>query len=125
MNDIDKLYGRLKLDKLMFGDVYFPHYFRRGSPPFHIHVVNMSANGFYTAIQAPRGSAKSTIITFLDTIHGICFKKERFIVIVQNTYAKAAASLNNIKFEFKDNKVLQRDFGVTTEHKDAEGDIIS
>lgn len=75
-------------------------------------------------IQAPRGSAKSTAETFLDTIHGISLKRERFIVIVQNTYAKAAGTLNNIKFEFRYNERLKADFGVDMELKDAEGDTI-
>ena len=78
----------------------------------------------YVAIKAPRGSAKSTVTTFLDTIHGITLKRERFIVIVQNTYAKAAGSLNNIKYEFRYNKKLIDDFGVDMEVKDAEGDTI-
>ncbi len=75
-------------------------------------------------MHAPRGSAKSTVETFLDSVHGICLKKERFIVIVQNTYAKAAGTLNNIKFEFKYNSRLMDDFKVDMELKDAEGDTI-
>ena len=89
-----------------------------------MQIVRECGSSLYTAIQAPRGSAKSTVTTFLDTIHGITLKKERFIVIVQNTYAKAAGSLNNIKYEFRYNEMLKQDFGVTMEVKDAEGDTV-
>lgn len=111
-------------NKLLFGKFYFPHYFRKESPPFHIQIVKTCSENLFVAIKAPRGSAKSTVTTFLDTIHGITLKKERFIVIVQNTYAKAAGSLNNIKYEFRYNAKLKADFGVTMEVKDAEGDTI-
>ena len=118
------LYRHYSENKLLFGKMYFPHYFRRESPAFHVNIVEVAGRNLDTAIQAPRGSAKSTVEAFLDTIHGICFKRERFIIIVQNTYAKASASLNNIKFEFRDNDRLKGDFNVSMERKDAEGDTI-
>lgn len=121
MSQAERLYHN---NKLLFGKFYFPHYFRRGSPPFHIQIIKQCSSGLFTAIQAPRGSAKSTVTTFLDTIHGITLKRERFIVIVQNTYAKAAGSLNNIKYEFRYNEKLKTDFGITMGVKDAEGDTI-
>lgn len=111
-------------NKLEFGHIYFPHYFRKESPPFHTEIVDDCCDNLYVAIQAPRGSAKSTVTTFLDTIHGITLQRERFIVIVQNTYAKAAGSLNNIKYEFRYNQKLKADFGINMEVKDAEGDTI-
>ena len=114
----------LNENKLFFGKYYFPHYFRKSSPPFHLQIVRECSKNLFVAIQAPRGSAKSTVTTFLDTAHGIALKKERFIVIVQNTYAKAAGSLNNIKYEFRYNQKLKDDFSVNMEVKDAEGDTI-
>lgn len=121
MDALNKLYLE---NKLLFGKWFFPHYFRKESPPFHIQIIKECSNNLNVAIQAPRGSAKSTVTTFLDAVHGICLKKERFIVIVQNTYAKSAGSLNNIKFEFKYNERLKEDFKVDMEIKDAEGDTV-
>lgn len=118
---IKKLYEE---NKLLFGKFYFNHYFRRESPPFHIQIIDECAVNNYVAIHAPRGSAKSTAETFLDSVHGICLKKEHFIVIVQNTYAKASGTLNNIKFEFRYNERLKADFGIDMALKDAEGDTI-
>lgn len=113
-----------KSNKLLFGKMYFPHYFRKESPPFHLNIINETSQNLDTAMHAPRGGAKSTVETFLDSVHGIALKRERFIVIVQNTYAKAAGSLNNIKFEIRYNESLKRDFGITMNVKDAEGDTI-
>ncbi len=118
---VNKLYSD---NKLLFGKFFFPHYFRKDSPPFHIQIIKICGENFYVAIHAPRGSAKSTAETFLDSVHGITLKRERFIVIVQNTYAKAAGTLNNIKFEFKYNERLKADFGIDMTLKDAEGDTI-
>src|SRR5690349_14767063 len=106
---INKLYEE---NKLLFGKFYFSHYFRKQSPPFHIQIIKVCGENLFVAIHAPRGSAKSTAETFLDSMHGIVLKKERFIVIVQNTYAKAAGTLNNIKFEFKYNERLKADYGI-------------
>lgn len=116
--------GLYRNNKLLFGKMYFPHYFRKDSPAFHLNIINETSNNLDTAMHAPRGGAKSTVETFLDSVHGICLKRERFIVIVQNTYAKSAGSLNNIKFEVRYNESLKRDFGVTMVVKDAEGDTI-
>lgn len=120
-DQINQIYST---NKLLFGKFYYPHYFRRESPPFHIQIIKEASNNLDTAMHAPRGSAKSTVETFLDSVHGICLKRERFIVIVQNTYAKSAGTLNNIKFEFKYNARLMGDFKVDMELKDAEGDTI-
>lgn len=119
-----KVVDLYKQEKLVFGHRYFPHYFRKDSPPFHMVISDLCRENKHVAIHAPRGSAKSTVETFLDCIHGIVMKQERFIVIVQNTYAKGSGSLNNIKFEIRYNKDLLEDFGITMEMKDAEGDTI-
>lgn len=120
-DQINKIYSD---NKLLFGKFYLPHYFRKDSPPFHIQIIKVCGENHYVAIHAPRGSAKSTAETLLDSVHGITLKQERFIVIVQNTYAKAAGTLNNIKFEFKYNEALKRDYQIDMTLKDAEGDTI-
>ena len=108
---------------LLFGMFYMPHYFRKPSPPFHLTILRWAVRALNLAIQAPRGSSKSTILSFLKIICSIFFKKKNFIILVQNTYAKAAASLENIKKEMRDNDRLRTTFRVTM-RKDAEGDTI-
>ena len=120
---IDEAISLLTEYPLFFGKKYFPNHFRDESPLFHNKLlVEASCNNFL-AVQAPRGSAKSTVLSFLKPMHTICFKQKRFIIIVQNTYKKAVGSLENIKDEIRYNEGLKNDFGITLE-KDAEGDTI-
>ena len=118
-----KLYEQFASNPLLFGMFYMPHYFRVESPAFHLKILNVLRDCFYVAIQAPRGSAKSTIIVQVNPTHSIAFKKVHFIIICQNTYKKASAALEAIKLEFRDNQRLKNDFGVEL-RKDAEGDSI-
>ena len=106
----------------IWGRVYCPEHFRRGSPKFHYRLLKESREYDYFACAAPRGSAKSTILSFLNPIHEIVFKRKRFIIIVQNTYDKAASSLETIKDALREEKI-HNDFGVKIE-KDREGDSI-
>jgi hypothetical protein len=85
--------------------------------------MSESCSNQFFACEAPRGSAKSTVLSFVKVLHRIAFKKKRFIVIVQNTYKKAVGTLESIKDEVRWNESFSRDFGITLE-KDAEGDTI-
>lgn len=123
MLEINNFYELLKDNPIPFGMNYFPNHFRDESPDFHFKLIEESCKHRFFAVQAPRGSAKSTVLCFLKPIHAICFKKKRFIIIVQNTYKKAVGSLENIKDEIRLNKDIVRDFGITLE-KDSEGDSI-
>jgi hypothetical protein len=108
---------------LQWGKVYFTHHFRIGSPGFHSKIMKeVVANRFF-GVAAPRESSKSTLLSFIYPMHQLCFKKRRFIVIVSNTYSKAARTLENMKKEFRDNIALQRDYPITIT-KDSEGDSI-
>lgn len=118
-----KLYVAFEDNPILFGKHYFPHHFRDRSPYFHWIIVEERSDRDFTATQSPRGSAKSTIKSFLKPVHKVCFKKKRFIVIVQNTYKKAVGTLESIKDEFRWNDGLKDDFGITLE-KDSEGDTI-
>lgn len=119
----EKIYDLYSKDPLIFGNMYFPHHFRDESPTFHLKLISEYMKNRFLAVAAPRGSAKSTILCFLNPIHNITFKKKHFIIIVQNTYAKAVSSLETIKSEFRENQDLKRDFGVEIS-KDREGDSI-
>ena len=114
----------LKDAPLVFGMVFFKHHFRLLPPPdFHQIILQASLDHRLLAIQSPRGSAKSTILTFLRSAHGIAFKLFRFIVIVQNTMKKATGSLDTIKREFTENEAMKQQFGVTLE-RDATDDSV-
>lgn len=122
-NQIQEILKEFELNPLAWGMVYCNHHFRSSSPPFHLKIIKVSKESRFIAIAAPRESAKSTIVSFLIPTHSICFKKRRFMVIVQNTYKKAAGTLETIKREFKDNEKIKKAYGITIT-KDSEGDTI-
>ncbi len=119
----NKLYPLLEQEPILWALIYFPHHLRDRSPYFHQLLIKESMANKFFAVQAPRGSAKSTILAFVKITHAISFKRKRFIVIIQNTYKKAVGTLEGIKDEIRWNESLKRDFGITLE-KDAEGDTI-
>jgi len=120
---MSKIHDIFEKNPLAWGFYYFPHHFRQNSPPFHHKILTESMKHKLFAVAAPRGSAKSTLLDFLKASHKICFKKAHFIVIVQNTFEKAAGSLETIKTEFKDNTQLMSDFPITI-LKDKIGDTV-
>lgn len=63
------------------------------------------------AYAAPRGNAKSTLISFALPIWVAVYKKKHYIVIISDTADQANDFLNNIKAEFEDNTLLINDFG--------------
>ncbi len=121
MSDAYKIFEE---NPLAWGFYYFPHHFRDKSPQFHYKILVESMKNQLFAVAAPRGSAKSTVLTFLKTAHKIAFKKTHFTVICQNTFNKAASSLETIKDEWKTNKRLSEDFPIDFSKRDRVGDTI-
>lgn len=119
----EELYLRFKATPLAFGMSFFPQHFPLETPDFHIIILNEAIEERYLAVASPRESAKSTILAFLYPAHCIAFKERRFIVLISNTYKKAAMSLEAIKKELKDNQNFKEYFKIEVT-KDAEGDTI-
>lgn len=122
-NNLSSLVQSLKANPLLWGKFYLPHHFRLATPPFHLHLLQQALNHRFLAVAAPRASAKSTILSFLYPLHSLCFSTHHFIVIVSNTYKKAAGALDNLKREFADNRLLKDHFFITPT-RDAEGDSV-
>lgn len=60
---------------------------------------------------APRGNAKSTIISFALPIWAAVYKKKHYIIITSDTADQANDFLANIRSEFEDNERIINDFG--------------
>ncbi|KKM89437.1 hypothetical protein LCGC14_1248750 [marine sediment metagenome] len=114
---------QLKKDTLSWGMLYCPKHFTIESPWFHTEVLDFCNSHRYLSVAAPRESSKSTLLTFLKPAHDIAEKRRHFIVLVMNTYAKAAGALSTIKSEFRNGQLLRQHYGITFE-KDSEGDTI-
>lgn len=118
------LYDAMERTPMLWGKIFFAHHFRLPTPLFHLELLQTAHENDKTAAAAPRESAKSTMLVFLFPFHGIVFKKYHCILLISNTFSKAAMMLEAIKKELRENEKLQRAFPGITITKDAEGDSI-
>jgi len=115
----------LSFDSLLWGRTLFPEHFRSASPYFHYELSSIADSGTrYIAVAAPRESAKSTLLCFNLPINRVCYKKKRFIIIISNTFGKAAKHLQTMKEEILHNAFLKGIHPGIKLEKDAEGDAI-
>ncbi|MDD5774740.1 MAG: hypothetical protein PHS64_02220, partial [Candidatus Omnitrophica bacterium] len=116
-----KIRRTLGKDFLKFRQQYFSRYHKtpdgRNVPdgPFQEDLSKMlyeitARRGSKIAIAAPRGCAKSTIVSLEYVIYCICYKLENFIVIISSTDDQARGFLNDIKQELETNEQLIKDF---------------
>lgn len=105
---------------LFFARYYFPDFFSDQTPAFHQELIRFAremerpraARGVIGAvIAAPRGHAKSTILTFLVVLYWIAYRKKRFVVIVSDTAHAAESFVSDIKKQLEENERLREDFG--------------
>lgn len=62
-------------------------------------------------VAAPRGHAKSTLLTLLIPLYCACYRLRRFILVVSDTDVQVRAFCEVIRAELEDNELLRRDFG--------------
>jgi predicted phage terminase large subunit-like protein len=73
---------------------------------------------FHLAVAAPRGHAKSTVVSLAYVLWCICYGLEQHIVIISNTGDQAADLLSTIKTELESNPLLIEDFPDVAEPPD-------
>lgn len=129
MSTTDEFY-KAALDPGWFGRYYLAHYFARPSPPFHRQLNSLwrrrvikgidpvsncaeilTAKGTRSAIAAPRGHAKSTVMSLQNVLHAALYGYKRYILLISDTEAQAVSFLDAIKKELEENELLLRDFG--------------
>ena len=97
-----------------FFGIYFSHYIKYPSAPFHKEFFLMTEDeSIKTAIiLAFRGCAKSTIVTLSYPLWAILGNlQKKFVVIIGQTQRQARQHLANIKRELEANQLLQKDLG--------------
>lgn len=113
-----------------FGRAYLSHYFVRKSPEFHEELDQMWGKGVLKelnpignaktisrmkgsrqVVAAPRGHAKSTNLTFKDSLHAIVYAYKHYILLLSDSSDQAEAFLEDIKTELEDNPNIIMDFG--------------
>jgi len=112
----DILYYRCATDVELFCTRYFPHYCEFDFNPFHLDLFACYRYGerkVRRSRAAPRGYAKSGVVAFFKPIHDLCYKLERFIVILSNTEPQAKQKLKDIRAEILTNDDLVADYNLS------------
>jgi predicted phage terminase large subunit-like protein len=99
----------------LFARVYLDHAFER--PPCRLHaelnteLVRMTTRrGSHLAVAAPRGHAKSTIVSLAYILWCLLYKKEEFVLLVSATGEQADKLLDHVKRQLETNGMLRADF---------------
>lgn len=100
---------------LQFAQTYFPHHMTHKPAAFHEEICDIlmtmsKERCCQFALAAPRGHAKSTIVSFLYVIWSICYSKEHFILILSATANQAQKLLSSVSAALETNRLLRRDF---------------
>ena len=102
---------------------YLPHYFSKWPSAMHEYIFRMvdriilDDEQHNVALAAPRGNAKSTLLSLALPLWCALYKHKRYILIVSDTASQADEFLNSIRTELEDNQLILQDFG------DLEGNI--
>ena len=100
---------------LEWGRRYLPDHFK--APPSKLHAFLSKrlatfhrCRGTRLNILAPRGSAKSTLVTLAYVLRAALYGTERYIWILSDTKPQAAAHLENVRLELEENPLIRTDF---------------
>ena len=112
------LLQRAAVDLPFFAYWFFPQAFRLPFAPFHHDVfadhLRMSSvplaerTGERLALAAPRGSAKSTLVSYLLLLHDVLYQREPYIILISATQRQAEQRLRAIRMELLQNPVLRK-----------------
>jgi hypothetical protein len=113
VSDLRRGIGRTSLRR--FAEVYLHHYFKEEPGVMHAELFEMletatAKRGTRLAIAAPRGHAKSTIVSLAYILWCVCYGFEDYIVLISNTADQANDALSHLKKELEDNALLLQDF---------------
>ncbi|CAN5883951.1 phage terminase large subunit [soil metagenome] len=112
--------ARVKNDYEFFARTYFPHYIKHANALLHDYLYQRlpaivdAPEGQHEAIAAPRGNAKSTLVTQIFTLWCILTERKRYPLIVMDALDQAATMLEAIKAELQFNPRLAMDYPKAT-----------
>lgn len=101
-------------DVLTFMETYLPHYCTAPFAEFHQELVDLANQASVTepmAGDAPRGFAKSTIVSFGYPLHKVCYRLKKFIILGSDTETQAEGITQAMMVELEENPRLIADFG--------------
>ena len=113
-------------DMELFGKYYFSHVIHKPNSLLHkwlydntVQILNKPrGKGIRLAVAAPRGNAKSSLMSFILPIWCVCFERKKFIILVSETQDQANDFLDDIKSELTSNELLIKHFPRATGKND-------
>lgn len=99
-----------------FHRTYFPHYGTAEPSLLHTYLherlpaIVFSPTGQRDAIAAPRGEAKSTVVSMVFVLWCVVLKLKRYPIIIMDAYEQSVEMLEAVKVELDSNPRLQSDF---------------
>ncbi|MFH1035264.1 MAG: phage terminase large subunit [Pseudomonadota bacterium] len=118
---------RAAVDPLHFCQTYLPHYFSQPFAAFHRELIELlTPRGravVPVVVAAPRGFAKTTLVSFGYVLHQVLFAKRRFVVIGSDTADLAEDLCGYLRLELMHNQRLAQDFGPLCQTTGSQGDF--
>ena len=99
-----------------FVQTYFPHYIRGPGSRVHDYLFDTlpkiisDPRGRKVALAAPRGEAKSTLVSMCFVLWCVISDRKHLIVLIMDTYEQAATMMEAAKAELDSNPRLETDF---------------
>lgn len=125
----DQRLARARQDPFYFFSTYLPHYFSDPFAPFHRHLIDLLAPRgsavVPVVVAAPRGFAKSTLVSFGYALHQVLFGLRRFVVLGSDTADLACDQVSYLRLELSHNQRLKEDFGHLTEVSGPADDFVT
>lgn len=95
--------------------VYLAHHFSLPPSPMHVELFGLLADatkrrGASIAVAAPRGHAKSTVVSLAYVLWSVLYGHDAFVWIVSATREQSAQLLKHVKDEIETNPMLAMDF---------------
>lgn len=106
---------RAMRDYRWFAQRYFAHYLTHGESLLHAWLFERlgrlgNEKGVKLAVAAPRGEAKSTLVTLIYVLWCAASRRKRYIPILMDAHQQAVSMLAAIKGELTDNDLLKEEF---------------
>ncbi len=115
-------------DVFSFCCTYLPHYFSADFAGFHYELVDLlKPRGravVPVVVAAPRGFAKTTLVSFGYVLHQVLFNQRRFVVLGSDTADLAGDLTGYLRLELSHNQRLAEDFGPACQTSGPVGDFV-
>lgn len=83
----------------------------KGRNPLEEAEAMLTLPGTRSAAAAPRGHAKSTLMSLKNAFHAALYGYKKYILLISDTEGQAAGFLDAVKNELETNEAILRDFG--------------